>query len=103
MDRINFCVPSDESVIMNWKDNPETYAAFQQLMKTYHETAHLRAVEPEIFHTEGMNEEVACIRYKSEAGMLLVVVNITDKEQTFQLPDEGTLLNLAPYDYKIIY
>lgn len=103
MQRINFCVPSSESVIMNWSENPETYAAFQQLMKTYHETAHLRAVEPEIFHTEGMNEQVACIRYQSEAGKLLVVVNISNEEQTCTLPCCGEVMTLAPYEYQIIY
>lgn len=102
MERINFCVPSEYSVLMDWSENPETFAAFQQLMKTYHETATLRSVEPEIFHTEEMNEEVACIRYQSEFGTLFVVVNITDKEQTCTLPCCGETLALAPYEYKIM-
>lgn len=116
MERINFCVPSEESVIMNWSDNPETLAAFKQMMKIYHETATLRIGEPVRYED---NPSVAVLEYTSEAGKLLVVVNITDAEQTVAAPEafagqkakdlltgkKLTLdaeLTLAPYQYCII-
>lgn len=116
MERINFCVPSDQSVIMNWNDNPETLAAFKHLMKIYHETATLRIGEPVRYEE---NPSVAVLEYTSEAGQLLVVVNITDVEQTATMPEalagqkvknlltgkKLTLdaeLTLAPYEYCLI-
>lgn len=116
MERINFCVPSDESVLMDWNENPETLAAFKQMMKIYHETATLRIGEPVRYED---NPSVAVLEYTSEAGKLLVVVNITDAEQTVAAPEafasqkakdlltgkKLTLdaeLTLTPYQYCII-
>lgn len=119
MESINFCVPSDRSVIMDWSENPETYAAYQKMMRIYHATAPLRAVSPNIFYTEGMNEQVACIAYDSEAGKLLVLVNIMPEERTITLPCEKLMgkaknlvsgeketldqeVTLGAYEYKIL-
>lgn len=115
MESINFCVPSEHSVLMDWSENPETYAAFQQMMKIYKETAALRVNAP--IRVED-NESVAVLCYSSEAGQMLVVVNISDAEQEIAIPEQfvgGKVKNLltdkkvaieanctlAPYEYVI--
>lgn len=116
MESINFCVPSNESVIMNWDENPETYAALRQLMKIYHETAHLRAGEQV---RNEQNPAVAYLTYTTEKAKLVVLVNITDEEQTIEMcpcvaekKAKNLLTNkkavvpatctLAPYEYQLL-
>lgn len=116
MESINFCVPSNESVIMDWNDNPDTYEAFQQLMRIYHETAHLRAGEQT---RNDQNPAVAYLTYTTEKAKLVLLVNITDEEQTVEMcpcvaeKKAKNLLTgkkepaaaertLAPYEYLIL-
>lgn len=82
MQSINFCVPSEESVIMDWSENPETYAALRKLMAVYHQTACLRAGE---LKRDEQNPSVAYLTYTTEKAKLVVLVNITDQEQTIDL------------------
>lgn len=116
MESINFCVPSDKSVLMDWSANAETYAAFKQLMAVYHATATLRVNAPQRYEE---NPSVGVLEYQSEAGQLLVVVNITDNEQTVALPESfagqkvknllsnkketlGASLALGAYEYVLV-
>lgn len=116
MNKINFCVPSNSSVIMNWSSNPETLAAYKKMMQIYHETATLRGGTQTRYTS---NAKVAAFSYDVEnLGSLLVMVNLSDSEQTFSAPqkminqmmrnhltdtDERLTrnINLAPYEYKI--
>lgn len=115
MQKINFCVPSNSSVIMNWSSNPETLAAFKKMMQIYRATATLRGGKQERITS---NQKVAAFTYTSAAGTLLVVVNLSANEQTLAAPQvlinqEMTNrltdakerlprnINLAAYEYKI--
>lgn len=116
MQSINFCVPSEESVIMDWSENPETYAALRQMMAVYHKTAGLRAGE---LTRNEQNPSVAYLTYTTEKAKLVVLVNITDVEQTVEMcpcvaekKAENLLTGkkeaaaaartLAPYEYQIL-
>lgn len=116
MNKINFCVPSSSSVIMNWTSNPETLAAYKQMMAAYHQTATLRGGKQDRYTA---NSKVGCYSYTSDAGTLLVMVNLSDTDQTMAAPqalinktmhnmltntDERLARNitLSAYEYRIL-
>lgn len=115
MQKINFCVPSSSSVIMNWDSNPETLAAFKKMMQAYRTTANLRGGKQERITS---NPKVAAFTYTSAAGTLLVMVNLSADQQTLAAPQAlinqemmnrladtkerlPRNVNLAAYEYKI--
>lgn len=87
MNSINFCTTSEKSVLMDWSNNPTTLAAYKQMMAAYHASAKLRGVAP----TKTTENNVAILTYKSDAGTLLVLVNVRDEEKTIGTP--GALVN----------
>lgn len=116
MQKINFCVPSSSSVIMNWQTNPNTLAAYKDMMRAYHETDTLRGGKREIIES---NSKVGAFTYTSDAGTLLVIINLSADSQTFATPqalinqtvknhltgkEERLVRNieLAAYEYKVV-
>lgn len=114
LDRIDFCTTSDRSVLMDWTSNPQILSGYKRLMEVYHQTAKLRGGEL----TTGGDTDVAMISYKSDAGTLMVLVNIRGEEKKYATPmalmgqDTKELISqqtaeltrqitLAPYQYKI--
>lgn len=118
MQSINFCVPSDRSVLMDWTSGAETLAAYKQMMKTYHETAKLRGGEQKRYTS---NSKVGVFSYESTEGTMLVIVNLSGDTQTLAVPsafinksvknlltgvdEEKPLtrnMDLEPYEYRIV-
>lgn len=85
LNKINFCVPSSNSVIMNWNSNPTALARTKQLMAAYHASLDLRGGKQQRFTT---NANVACFSYLSENGTLLVVANTKNSSQQLTIPSE---------------
>lgn len=101
--------------IMDFKAENDTRTALKQLMKVYHETAHLRGGSR---ITGSLNTKVHYIEYSDEQETMIVICNTSGKKQDVKLPmkHQGhemsdlltgasvsleTIITLAPYEYKI--
>ena len=101
--------------IMDFKAENDTRTALKQLMKVYHETAHLRGGSR---ITGSLNTKVHYIEYSDEQETMIVICNTSGKKQDAKLPmkHQGhemsdlltgasvsleTIITLAPYEYKI--
>lgn len=91
---------------MNWSDNSATYEAYKQMFAVYHQTKEVRAGS---FTHVDSNPEMAILYYKSTTSedFLLVAVNVSDKEQTANLPldlqgvgDLQRSITLPAYSYR---
>lgn len=101
--------------IMDFKAENETRTALKQIMKVYHETAHLRGG----YRTTGsLNTKVHYIEYTDEQKTMIVICNTSSKEQEVKLPMKlqghevsdlingqkvslGATTTLEPYEYRI--
>lgn len=101
--------------IMDFKSENATRTALKQMMKVYHETAHLRGGNR---ITGSLNTKVHYIEYTDEKETMIVVCNTSSKEQEVKLPMKhqghevtdmlngqrvqlGSTATLASYEYQI--
>lgn len=101
--------------VMDFKADNTTRNALKQLMKVYHETAHLRGGKR---ITGSLNTKVHYVEYTDETETMIVVCNTANTEQEVKLPMKhqghevtdlitgekltlGITTPLASYEYKI--